>query len=488
MSQLRALLVLWCFGLGVAVAGAQPVELPNELPALASSLSEGETMIDAESVDQFSAIVLPALEHVVKRGGMPLPAIQDLPFSDHSDLLWAIQGTKAGRANPFPFPAVREEGESDQALHLMKNGEALWQNPPAFEASVSYHRYRDGYEPSLLHFNLIRSSTTPQQPYPAGQLFRELVSLDAPAGIAPLQYLSIRFSDAMKDRLWEQSGPGGVRSLEPWLRHERAAGGLFVLDDLFVHAASPFAYEYREVHAATLLVPFSGVTQPAVVEDGDGCITMTQDRQTPHFNSFSKRFARASGWVPTEMVFVPRRVFLITAVPKSPYPTEAEITVVVDRETMLPVMKVVRSDSGSLVRVVLGGTTLVRTKGGLIVPFIRHLVSITGGAREVDALSFDEIRRCGVERAIALRVQLDTTHLLKAAESSGGGKEEREAAKGSEPNHAEAGKEREAQPTQKAATVSNATRSPSSPKKSSRPQERSRSQGTDEEGVEEGID
>lgn len=418
MSHLRALIVVWCVGLAVAPARAQSVELPDGVPVLASSLSEGETMIDAESVGQFSTIVLPALEHVVKRGGMPLPAVRQLPFADHRELLWAGKGTRAGKANPFPFPGVGDDGEPDLAepelaLHLMQNGQALWQNPPALEASVGYYRYRDGYEPSSLHFSLIRSSTTAQQPYSASQLFRELVSFDAPPGILPLQFLTIRFSNTTGDRVWEQSGPAGVRSLEGWLRHERTAGGLFVLDDLFVHAASPAAYDYREVLAAIQLVPFSAISQPQVTEDASGCVTMTQDRQNPQFNSFLKRFARANGWVPTELVFVPRRVFVIKAVPKSPYPVEAEITIVVDRSTMFPVMKVVRSDSGSLLRVVLGGFTLVRTKEGFVVPFIRQVVSISGGAGEVDALSFEEVRRCGSERAIELRSQLDTRHLLK---------------------------------------------------------------------------
>lgn len=422
MSHLRALLVLWCLRLAVAPAAAQPVELPADVPVFASSLSEGETMIDAESVDQFSPIVLPALEHLVKRAAMPLPAIRELPFSDHRDLLWASQEESGSTSTPFPFPTVRDDSDADRALRIMRNGEAFWQNPPAFEAAMSYYRYRDGYEPNALHLNLIRSSTTQQQPYTAGQLFRELISFDMPPGILPLQFLTIRFGDTTSDRVWEHSGPSGVRSLEPWLRQERAAGGLFVLDDLFVHAASPAAYDYGEVLSAIQLVPFSGISQQQFTEDPNGCVTMTQDRQIPQFNTFSKRFARANGWTPTELVFVPRRVFVIKAFPKSPHPGEAESTIVVDRETMLPVMKVVRSDSGSLLRVVLGGMTLVRTKAGLVLPFVRQVVAITGGAREVDAISFDEVRRCGSDRAVALRSQLDTRALLKAVkepESSG---------------------------------------------------------------------
>jgi len=400
------------FSLPVTMVRAEPVDIPLGVPNLSASVADGETMIDAESIDKFAPLVLPALEHLVKKGGMPLPAVRELPFPDHSKVLWATKGA-ARIPSGFPFPSVREEGEPDQALKIIKNSEALWQIPPAFEASVSYLRFRASFEPTSLRFQVTRSYQTAERPYPANQLFRELVSFDEPTALTPLQFFTIRFSDQKNDRLWERSGPAGTRSLEPWLRQERAAGGLFVLDDLFVHSGSNSAYDYGDVQSATQLVPFSAV-MPKITEEGKGCFVSTRDNEAPPFNAFSKRFARALGWVPTEVVFVPRRVFLVKAFPRSPYSQEAELIIVIDRETMLPVMKVVRSDTGGLLRVVLGGFSMVQTSSGAILPVIRHVISVTGGAREVDALSFDSVRRCGAQRAIELRERLDTRSLLKA--------------------------------------------------------------------------
>jgi len=400
------------FALPVTMVRAEPVDIPSGVPSLSASIADGETMIDAESVDKFATLVLPALEHLVKKGGMPLPAIQKLPFPDYSSVLWKSD-VAGGIAGHFPFPLVREEGEAERALQIIKNGEFLWQFPPALEASVSYFRFRASFEPTTLRFKLTRSYQTAERPYSANQLFREFVSFEEPSALSPLQFFTIRFSDQKTDRIWEQSGPAGTRSLEPWLRQERAAGGLFVLDDLFVNSGSAAAYDYGEVQSTTQLVPFSAVS-PKIAEEDNGCVVSTQDSETPQFNAFSKRFVRALGWVPTELVFVPRRVFLIKAFPRSPYSHEAELLIVVDRETMLPVMKVVRSDTGGLLRVVLGAFSIIKTKSGSILPVIRHVISVTGGAREVDALSFDSVRRCGAARAIELREQLDTRSLLKA--------------------------------------------------------------------------
>lgn len=411
MLPFRFLIFFALCCLPTTVVRAEPVDLPSGTPVLSASVAEGETMIDAESIDQFASLVLPALEHLVKKGGMPLPAVREIPFPDYSELLWRNSADDA-TSGVFPFPNARDEGEPDRARSILRNVEALWQIPPALEASVHYLRYRASSEPTSLHFGLVRSYQTAEHPYTANQLFRELVSFESPQGILPLQFLTIRFADRV-DRLWERSGPAGTRSLESWLRQERAAGGLFVLDDLLVHSGSSAAYEFGAVQSSTQLVPFSATT-PTVTEESDGCLSTSQDGQHPQFNTSSKRFARASGWVPTELVFVPRRVFLIKAFPRSPFAQEAELLIVVDRETMLPVMKIVRSDTGGLLRVVFAGFSMVQTKGGMILPIIRQVVSVTGGATEVDALSFDTVRRCGVERAFSLRERLDTRALLKA--------------------------------------------------------------------------
>ena len=55
----------------------------------------------------------------------------------------------------------------------------------------------------------------------------------------------------------------------------------------------------------------------------------------------------------------------------------------------------------------------------MILPVIRHLISVTGEAREVDALSFDSVRRCGAQRAIELRERIDTRSLLKTDSAIG---------------------------------------------------------------------
>ena len=374
-------------------------------------------MIDVDSVDEFAAIIPPALEHLVKKADMPLPAIGQIPFSDHRELLWQSPGQPGWV--PFPFSSVREEGDVDRPIKIARNIEHLWRTPPALEASVSYLRYRTSLEPTPLHFRLRRSYGTADLPYSASQLFRELVSFEAPAGLLPLQFLTIRFADGTGDKIWEHSGPAGVRALETWVRHERAGGGLAVLDDLLVHSAAPDAYEYREVQSATQLVPFSALPLPPLEESPNGCVILSDDPKQPPFNSFSKRFARARGWVPTGMVFVPRRVLIIKAVPRSPFTSEAEMSLYVDRETMIPLIKVVRSESGALQRVVLGAAVIGQTKKGAIIPFMRQVVSITAGGRDVDAIFFEEVHRCGVDRAVGLRAELDTRAFTEQASGDG---------------------------------------------------------------------
>jgi hypothetical protein len=423
---LSGIVSFWLFSLsGSATSSfAQPREVPPGLPPISTSLSEGETMIDVDSVGEFAAIIPPAIEHLVKKADMPLPAIGQIPFSDHRELLWQSSGQPGWR--PFPFSSVREEGDVDRPIKIARNIEHLWQTPPALEASVSYLRYRASSEPIPLHFRLSRSYGTAESPYSANQLFRELVSFDAPAGLLPLQFLTIRFADGTEDKIWEHSGPVGVRALETWVRHERAGGGLAVPDDLLVHSAAPDAYEYRDVQSAIQLVPFSALPLPSLEESSDGCVILADDPKHPPFNSFSKRFARARGWAPTGIVFVPRRVLILKAVPKSPFPGESEISLYVDRETMMPLIKVVRSESGALQRIVLGAAVIGQTKRGAIIPFMRQVVSITAGGRDVDALFFEEVRRCGVERAVALRAELDTRALSEQSSGDGVKREVRE--------------------------------------------------------------
>jgi hypothetical protein len=130
------------------------------------------------------------------------------------------------------------------------------------------------------------------------------------------------------------------------------------------------------------------------------------------FNQDTHRFASAPGWVSSEMTFVPRNVLLVEARERSPYAKGSRVVLVIDRETQLPLIKLVKSDAGNLLRLVLGTFSLAKAPGDRLVPIPRQAIAIGGDYKTVDALTYRNVRRCGDEQGRELKNQLDTKELI----------------------------------------------------------------------------
>lgn len=186
-------------------------------------------------------------------------------------------------------------------------------------------------------------------------LFREKISALKPAAIEKLSWLTLRFFGLGEDFVWAASPMiNSIRQMTGSNRSDPIFSRMFAPDDLFVWSGKNELVEPVSISSQPLLVMIVEPRETSSEKQGP-CVTKTfSDRSDVQLNVDSHRLAGAGGWVPTNSVMVPRDVWKIEVSSRDPFTNDVRQAIYIDKDSGLPIYKVVWDQAGRVIKVVVG--------------------------------------------------------------------------------------------------------------------------------------
>jgi hypothetical protein len=185
--------------------------------------------------------------------------------------------------------------------------------------------------------------------------FREKISALSPAAIEKLSWLTLRFFGLGEDFVWAASPMiNRIRQMTGSNRSDAIFSGMFSPDDLFVWSGKNELVEPTSISSQLLLVPIVAISDPSAEQQGP-CVTRKFSGSSEiQLNADSRRFVGAGGWVPINTVMVLRDVWRIEVSSRDPFTNDVRQVIYVDKDSGLPVYKVVWDQAGRVIKVVGG--------------------------------------------------------------------------------------------------------------------------------------
>jgi hypothetical protein len=190
-------------------------------------------------------------------------------------------------------------------------------------------------------------------------------------------------------------------------------GGALSLDDLLVASENFESFDVRVVDEREIMLPFlksadfKATIGPSSVELSD---TPTDEKKKPesfdlqvaapkggefvNWNFQSRELPQFSPWVPTNIFFVTRPVWVVEFLSRDPYFPYGKFYLVIDRELYLPFYKMVYDRVGEYRKTIMGSWALIDTGGKLTkarVPFCPFVLSVDQSTEVVNILNTQSV-------------------------------------------------------------------------------------------------
>ncbi len=245
-------------------------------------------------------------------------------------------------------------------------------------------------------------------------IFRERISARKPAAIESLSWLTLRFFGSGEDFVWAASPViNAIRQMTGSNRSDPVFTGVFSPDDLFVWSGKVELVEPSGLTLLPLLVPMLEAKEPKV-EARDGCTVRTMRGEgAVVLNYQSGRFKGAGGWLPTNTVMALRSVWRMELTSRDPFSLDPRQTLYIDRDTGLPVYRVVWDDAGRLRRVTVGMIRSFQHEGGQVEPVLAGQVLIHGGSAGRLVLLIDSFTTCAGYQPGRAKLDFDPSTFVK---------------------------------------------------------------------------
>jgi hypothetical protein len=394
-SVLRAAIVFFSWWPLVAVAQSDSAEVPSDADS-SPQLPAGGVVVEKDQVRAYRSLLLDEVYQLVGRGEFAFVAAKAPQFVERfRDSAAAAENlgiSASGEVVPAPLTPIRgllfaqggstahsvATNESDSAFRLLWNTTtSLWRHGYA-KADLSLVLFREGLSGGRqVRWQLERMYPAALGKYPGTltPLFREKISASLPAVLDGLRWLTIRSLGVTPDYLWAASPiTGNVRQMTGSNRGDEVFSGAFAPDDLFVWSGKVELVKPQRLTEQTLLVPF--VTQVLARNSGDAtCESRApQSGALLELNQTTNRFAQARGWVPTNVTMAPRQVVRIDLTLSDPLSADASMTVIIDRESQLPVYKIVWGRDGRVRTLVMGVVGAISREGAFQPLTVGHIL------------------------------------------------------------------------------------------------------------------
>ncbi len=255
---------------------------------------------------------------------------------------------------------------------------------------------------------------------------RELLRLSSPAVVLGFSEVSWRFFDAREDSLWIHSPViGKTRKVYAANRSDPLLGGLLSMDDIFGWSTKIQAVNAKVVAEKTLLAPVPALafyladfeswngagivstetdakapSSPEKGKSGEKILTIQgyyqrsdSSRTMALWNWESRQFPAQPAWVPVTVVFVPRPVWIIELSPREALYNSGREILAVDKDSMLPIYKLVYNQDGSYQKTVIAGWALASTKDEKVrFPFAAFALAVDYKTKEAMAITTRTVR------------------------------------------------------------------------------------------------
>lgn len=350
---------------------------------------------------QFKALIAPELYPLVRDGSIRLFATRALPLPLKSPPPTAEsteQGEEAPACElrhikgqrPFPCGRANEIGDLEpaRAYQVLRTNYEASLMPASFSRSIEHIELYDGTR-LLRTARAERMRVVPggQADSASAQLYRELVTLLAPASIKGYKFLTIRFQSEEEDLLWMYS-PLLMKSrqLTATNRGEAVLGLGVALNDFDILSEHPQSLYARTLERIEALMPV--VIEHAQAPDEGGATVGSRsaadcrlvrfprplhdeiDRAglAPAILSAAERFVRTTH-------FVPRELYRVHLNSSDPFLPVGRVIVYFDQEHHLPLMKVTYGRTGKLLTLVVGALAVTPSEeGGTAMPLLQQLL------------------------------------------------------------------------------------------------------------------
>ena len=342
------------------------------LPEFAKGARAG-AVITAEHVHAYRAILPKEIADLVQQGEFAFEAVKSprepLRFTRaigeqatdrQVSATGELQGLPAGSL-PSPLFAVGDniEGDSKQFAYkvLWNTAAVMWQFP-VFALNFSAYLFpKTDAAPHKLEFELKRIYPRALGGAPGSlqPVFREKISATKPSAIQSLAWLTLRFFGAGEDFIWVASPVNRrIRQMTSSNRTDPIFTGVFTPDDLLVWSGKVELVEPTSITKLPLLVPFFEGREGSPSKQ-DGCeVHSFSSEGAVALNHQSSRFKSAAAWIPTNTIMALRNVWRIELSSRDPFSNESRSELYIDRDSGVPVYRIVWDSSGRLRKVSTG--------------------------------------------------------------------------------------------------------------------------------------
>ena len=235
------------------------------------------------------------------------------------------------------------------------------------------------------------------------QLFRERLEFTSPSVLDQYRLLSYRFRGADEDMMWLHSPVNQkVRQLTGSNRSDSLVTSSVSADDFLCWSGNISAVNANLQGWSVQLAPFPRVDLTPLNVAPEGCSSIVLGQDTRSFDAFrsawnfdSKRFPGAAGWVPTRVVFVPRRLWKIELASKDPYSLYGRQVLYVDVAMQLPVFKIVYDRAGTHWKTVMCSFGLAANQERSVkLPYLAYSVVLDHVDKKAFTLQYSDVRYC----------------------------------------------------------------------------------------------
>lgn len=345
----------------------------QQKPALSLPSSKTEKTavfeeISRVNVSQYRDFLVPELFDLIREGKLviqtakdinPKPQLSDQTTPTAEDVKLSSISNYIGKDKPFALVDGFQinKNENERVKKILWNAQANFWKSSYFESSFQ-----------MLWFvkdNLIRGANgkyrriypkllDPQNKTP--QLFKEVFSLTEPEVLRNFSWLGFRFIGEDEDLLWLNSPAlNKLRQLSGSNRGDDLLNTPFVPDDMLTFSGKIEFTEGESIAERKILLPVVESFDRDTAQNSSKCIELSQNRASPGIKrwNFDTRLYSAASWAPTGVPFIARDVFELHIDSTDFYGSSGRQIIYVDKESFLPVYKIVFDRAGKLKRIVM---------------------------------------------------------------------------------------------------------------------------------------
>lgn len=395
-----------------STVGAEELQPPpgsGPLPDFSKGAKAG-ALVTAQHIHLYRSLLPPEISELVEQGEFSFEAVRaprephkfGTAFEQAAELLptGELKQTPSLPLQAGLFSVGQAGGGDTKQLAfkvLWNTAASLWRYPSiAIGVSAMLFAKADA-APHKLEFLMerIHPLALGAPPSTLAPLFREKVSAKKPGVITGLAWLTLRFFGSSEDFVWGASPVvRSIRQLTGSNRSDQMFSGAFSPDDLLVWSGKVELSEPLGVSQMPLLVALLE-SKVSPVTKQDVCASVTYASETAlTLQCQASRFKGSGMWTPTNTFMVLRSVYKIELSSRDPFSSDPRQVIYVDRDTGLPVYKIVWDQSGRRKKVILGILRSVEFETGKYVPMLAGQIVLHSQDGRRLALIYDSFTAC----------------------------------------------------------------------------------------------